>query len=180
MFTIFVDTCVWWNWFTYRAGTQMDERVGEHCKNLDEIYRLVQSRPDKVRILHNKKVENELGERFKTEFMKKILPVSDKVPIPLTRLDGTYCLDGSFIYGGRMGGSLRGLLTFDGYDQELEVAKAASNLKSGKNSMIKSHANESLTLSIWSQRFRPMHTFFLQTMSEPYWNYCKELQKNMR
>lgn len=132
MLTIFIDTCVWWNWFTYCAGAQIDERIAEHCKNFDEIYRLVQSRPDKARFLYNKKIENELGERFKSEFTQKILPVSNKIPIPLTRLDGAYCCDGSIIFGGRMGGSLRGLLTFDGYDQEIEVAKAASNLKSGE------------------------------------------------
>ncbi|MGY6217579.1 hypothetical protein ACW73L_20675 [Methylolobus aquaticus] len=132
MLTIFVDTCVWWHWFTYRDAAQLENRIREHCDSFDEIYKLVWRHPERSRFLHNKRIELELGDRFKAEFEQKVIPVSTRVPIPLTRYDGAYCHDGSVLRGGRMGGSLRDLLKIDGHPHDTALAMAADNLKEGE------------------------------------------------
>ncbi len=132
MLSIFVDTCVWHHWFTFDAGTVPHERIRQHCESFGKIYELVRSSPERARFLYNQRIEDELGERFKNEFTEKVLPVSTKIPIPLTRFDGAYCFDGSFLGGGRMGGSLRGLLTLHGYPHDAAVSRAAEALKEGE------------------------------------------------
>lgn len=110
----------------------MTSRLTEHCVSFSEIYQLVRAYPQHARFLYNKRIQDELGDRFLNEFSESVAPFSAKVPVPLTRLDGAYCFDGSITFGGRMGGSLRDLLTLDGYPQEESVKKAANSLVEGQ------------------------------------------------
>lgn len=131
MLSIFVDTCVWRHWFSFLAGSKLPKRIHEHCENFDEIYQLVLNNHSRVQFLHNQLVEIELGESFANDFAKNVVPVSQMIPIPLTRCDGRYRFDGSTLRGGRMGGSLRSLLTLDGYQQDERVREAAETLTEG-------------------------------------------------
>lgn len=132
MHKIFVDTCVWRHWFTFIAAKPLpQERIRQHCESFHKIYDLVRSAPDQACFLYNKRIEDELGESLKSEFNKHALPLSQKIPIPLTRCDGTYCFDGSIIFGGEMGGKLRDLLSIQGYPHELKLEQAANDLKEG-------------------------------------------------
>lgn len=130
MLNIFVDTCVWRHWLTFSAGRLAPHgQIKLHCESFEKIYRLVCTFPERGRFLHNKRIENELGERFRKEFAEKVLPVSTNIPIPLSRCDGAYRHDGSILAGGRMGGTLRALLTLHGYPQEAAVKCAAEALR---------------------------------------------------
>jgi len=132
MLEIFVDTCVWHHWFTFISGVPLrQERIHQHCESFQQIYDLVSSAPTRARFLHNKRIEDELGERFKKEFVERALPFSRKIPIPLTRYDGAYCYDGSILHGGRMGGTLRNLLTIQGYPHDAALEHAAETLEDG-------------------------------------------------
>lgn len=133
MYRIFVDTCVWWHWLTHRAGieiTNPDLIMEVVC--FDEIYQVVRNRPAQFVFLHNRRIELELGHRFSKDFFELVLPLSTSVPLPLTRYDGAYCHDGSILYGGECGGSLRDLLYASGRNHEVELRKAHDRLRQGE------------------------------------------------
>jgi hypothetical protein len=52
-----------------------------------------------------------------------------KVPIPLSRYDGTYKFDGSILSGGKYGGSLRKVLDVSGYDHEAGFMNARPDME---------------------------------------------------
>ena len=130
---VFVDTCVWRHWFVYRIDrARLSEALQAESNSFSEIYNCVTLSLGKSRFLYNARIRAELGERFEQSFEQLVDPYAVKVPIPLTRMDGSYSLDGSFIFGGRMGGSLRALLEDSGYQQERAVAHAAESLQPGE------------------------------------------------
>lgn len=133
MLNIFVDTCVWRHWFTSIAKKTAHNQILQHCVSFGNIYELVRATPEQARFLYNRRIEDELGERFKNNFIDMAFPLSTKIPIPLTRHDGAYCYDGSILHGGRMGGTLRDLLTLDGYQHESELKYKAETLQKGKS-----------------------------------------------
>jgi hypothetical protein len=62
-------------------------------------------------------------------FAEMIVPLADKVPIPLSRLDGAYPSDGSTLFGGVMGGSLDDFLELDGRCNREHLHAAAAGLE---------------------------------------------------
>ncbi|MGB3517317.1 MAG: hypothetical protein WBA43_12740 [Elainellaceae cyanobacterium] len=103
----------------------------EHSQSFDVIYQLVATSPS-AEFLFNSLVVHELGDRYQADFARYVLPVSKKVPIPLSRTDGLHRYDGSILCGGRMGGSLTVFLNADGYRQDLMVRNAAAELRDGQ------------------------------------------------
>ena len=134
MFRIFVDTCVWRHWFTYRSGggSDMPTRLSQHCDHFQIIYDRVVAVPTHARFLYNQLVKDELGNSFEDDFVAKVLPVSEKIPIPLTRFDGAYRYGDSILHGGELGGTLRALLSMYGYPHEEALKQAADALTEGK------------------------------------------------
>ncbi len=132
MLRILVDTCVWQHWFTLKvAPDRLSAALREHSQSFDAIYQLVATSPS-AEFLFNSLVVHELGDRYQADFARYVLPVSKKIPIPLSRTDGLHRYDGSILYGGRMGGSLTAFLNADGYQQDLMVRKAAVELHDGQ------------------------------------------------
>jgi len=128
MLKLFIDTCVWRHWFSEQEGNPVGVEIQRQSQCFEEIYGLVNASSGQARFLYNQRIVDELGPRFKDAFVQKALPVSTKIPIPMTRRDGAYKADGSILHGGKMGGSLRSLLTFEGYDQDKHVKEAAQSL----------------------------------------------------
>lgn len=129
MLRILIDTCVWWHWFTFKTAPDRLNAINQaHSKSFDTLYKLVSS-SNSAELLFNALVKYELGDRYQSEFQEYVLPVARKIVIPLSRCDGIYCLDGSILHGGKMGGSLNSFLVADGYQQDAMVAKAAAELK---------------------------------------------------
>jgi hypothetical protein len=129
---IFVDTNVWWNWFSSCEKT-VDIKFQQDCESFAQIFELVSNSSGRAIFLYNSRIKDELPTLFSAIFDQLALPFSLKVPIPLTRIDGAFRLDGSFLFGGRMGGTLRNILTESGYPQEDKILESAKALKSGEN-----------------------------------------------
>ncbi|WP_439345980.1 hypothetical protein [Vacuolonema iberomarrocanum] len=131
MKTIFIDTCVWWHWFSYldQPSTLLPKLRAE-AEAFQQIYNLVLN-SDSKQFVFNQKILDELGSRFAEHFKERVLPFAKKVPIPLTRLDGAYKFDGSFLYGGNFGGELRDLLTIQGYKHADKLEESANSLAAG-------------------------------------------------
>lgn len=127
---IFVDTCVWRHWLT-KDKTEV-ERLKENALAFDQVYQKVLEPKSNYKFLYNAKILDELGERFSAEIQNKILPYAERILIPLSRADGAYKADGSLMFGGSMGGSLREILNRSGYDHEKNLKKAAADLKPGE------------------------------------------------
>jgi hypothetical protein len=142
MLKIFVDTSVWRHWFTFVAGKSSTPKLEQHSANFQKIYDLVCNAPTKGHFLHSKCVENELGKKFEKQFTGKVLPFSEEILIPLTRLDGTYSLDGSILLGGKIGGMLRNLSSVDGYDIEANLKLVIEKIKTDKSSYKKVRKKE--------------------------------------
>lgn len=127
----YIDTCVWWRWFTWRGEPThrwtLQER--QDLTAFDEIFSYIdQSAPLGATFLHSELVLIELGPPRSQLFQEMVMPRSTKVVIPLTRTDGLYCYNGAITRGGRMGGKLRPLLALDGNNQDAQVAQAAATL----------------------------------------------------
>lgn len=130
MVRIFVDTCVWRHWFTFREDPdKLSKAIRDHSQNFDFIYRAALSSGN-VELLFSSLVEHELG-GYKKEFSGYIIPVARRVAVPFSRFDGLYSADGSVLHGGRMGGKLRCFLEADGYPQDAKVSEAAAGLNDG-------------------------------------------------
>lgn len=128
MKNIFVDTCLWWHWFSYLdQPSQLLPKFKSEAEAFQQIYNLVLN-SDSLQFVFNQRIVDELGSRFAKHFKDRVLPLSKKVPIPLTRLDGTYRLDGSFLHGGNFGGKLRDLLSTQGYDHAARLEESARAL----------------------------------------------------
>lgn len=133
MMRILVDTCVWQHWFTLKtAPDRLTAALQEHSQSFDAIYQLVAASPS-AEFLFNSLVEHELSDKYQLDFVRYVHPVSKKVPIPLSRLDGLHRYDGSILSGGRMGGSLIAFLNADGYQQDLMIKNAAAELSDGQS-----------------------------------------------
>jgi len=132
MLRILIDTCVWRHWFSYKTSpNRLSQTLRGHSESFEEIYRIVSS-SDRAEFLFNALVKYELGSKYQSEFSSYVLPVAKKIVIPLSRCDGLYHADGSILFGGRMGGSLKEFLTADGYSQDAMVSAAAAALSEGK------------------------------------------------
>lgn len=145
---LFVDTCVWRHWLTFKNNKAFEKRALENgAKEFDRIYDIVSSEPLKHIFLYNARIEGELTEYYLTG-----LPISfslikgsaylERIPIPLSRADGTYKCDGSLLCGGRFGGALRDMLSIDGYDHERALQKAVPNHKLGNPAHTKPRKKE--------------------------------------
>lgn len=132
MLRILVDTCVWRHWFTLKvAPDRLSAALREHSQSFDAIYQLVATSPS-AEFLFNSLVVHELGDRYQADFARYVLPVSKKVPIPLSRTDGLHRCDGSILCGGRMDVFLTAFLNADGYQQDRMVENAAAELRNGQ------------------------------------------------
>lgn len=131
---IFVDTCVWRYWLTLQNSRPIDGPLKESAIAFNKIYREISSHPDKHSFLYNTRIEDELPDDYLRNLpicFKKIITKRfvQKIPIPLSRADGTYKYDGSILCGGKLGGFLREILSMDGYDHETALKNAKPNLK---------------------------------------------------
>lgn len=106
---LFVDTCVWRHWLALKNEKPFESHALENdAKEFDQVYEAVSSEPLRHIFLYNARIEEEL-----TECYLKGLPISfssikqngcfERIPIPLSRADGTYKCDGSLLCGGRFG-----------------------------------------------------------------------------
>lgn len=128
---IFVDTCVWRHWFCYlHKPSELSPEFKAESEAFQQIYDL-RLNNDSIQFVFNQKIQDELGSNFVLDFEERVLPFAKKVPIPFTRLDGTYKLDGSFLVGGNFGGKLRDLLTLQGYNHPDKLKEAANSLALG-------------------------------------------------
>jgi len=84
----------------------------EESEAVQKIYDLVLN-SDSMQFVFNKRIIDELGSNFAEDFQERVFPFAKKIPIPLTRHDGAYKMDGSLLYGGNFGGALRYLLPPD-------------------------------------------------------------------
>ncbi len=130
---LFVDTCVWRHWLAFKNKRPFANRALKNdAKEFDRLYGVVSSEPLRHIFLYNARIEGEL-----TECYLNGLPISfslikengyfERIPIPLSRADGTYKCDGSLLCGGRFGGALRSVLSMDGYDHERALQTATPN-----------------------------------------------------
>jgi len=123
---IFVDTSTWRHWFSLRAGKLFANSDQEaEARAFAELYANVVENRSAAPFLYNARIRLELPEGLRPEFDELVKPYARFVPIPLSRCDGAYKADGSLLFGGRMGGSLRCMLSMDGYDHEEELKNAA-------------------------------------------------------
>ncbi|MEP0914204.1 hypothetical protein NDI45_25175 [Leptolyngbya sp. GB1-A1] len=128
MKNIFVDTCVWWHWFSYlKQSSKLSSNLKAESEAFQQIYNIVLNSSSK-QFVFNQKIVDELSSQFAAQFKEKVLPFAKKVPIPLTRLDGTYKFDGSILCGGNFGGTLRDLLVIYGYKHADKLEEAAEFL----------------------------------------------------
>lgn len=139
---LFVDTCVWWHWLTLKNNKPFKNHVSQnHAEDFDQIYEIVSSERSKHVFLYNALIEGEFRDCYLNGLPWSFSEISDihhfeKTPIPLSRCDGTYKADGSILAGGRFGGSLRGILSIDGYDHEKALQKATPNYKRPGNNPV--------------------------------------------
>jgi len=128
---IFIDTCVWHYWFCYlHDSSRLNSIQKFEAEAFQKIYEKVIS-SDILQFVYNQRIASELSSEFTADFRARVIPCAEKIPIPLTRLDGAYKLDGSFKFGGSFGGTLRELLTMQGYDHSRKLENAARNLEDG-------------------------------------------------
>lgn len=131
MLKIFVDTCVWRYWVSWIAGRISD--LSPHCADataFDEVHTAIKRGQVQAQLLYDERVMLELGEVLAAEVRKRTEGHSTRVPIPLTRADGSFKHDGSILGGGVHGGSLDVLLTADGLDHERLIHEAAQRAQS--------------------------------------------------
>lgn len=131
MLKIFVDTCVWRHWLSWIAGRISD--LSPHCADataFDDVVMAIKRGHVQARLLYDERVMLELGEALATEVRRRTEGHSTRVPIPLTRADGSFKLDGSILFGGVHGGSLDVMLTADGVDHERLIHEAAVRAQS--------------------------------------------------
>ena len=133
---LFVDTCVWRHWLAFKNKRPFENRALENeAKEFDRVYDVVvSSEPLRHIFLYNARIEGEL-----TACYFNGLPISfsliketgcfERIPIPLSRADGTYKCDGSLLCGGRFGGALKGMLSMDGHDHERALGAAVTKSK---------------------------------------------------
>ena len=132
---LFVDTSVWRHWLTFKNKKLFENDVlKNHAKEFDRIYDIVSSQPFKHVFLYNARVEGELPDLYLNNlpisFSKiKVNSYFTETAIPLSRADGTYKADGSLLCGGRFGGTLKGILSIDGYDHQKALQTAVPNYK---------------------------------------------------
>jgi len=132
---LFVDTCVWRYWLTLKNSILFDKSDFEkHAEDFDKIYEIVSFEPLKYVFLYDARVEGELPDCYLSDHKMAFSQIKEnsfckKVPIPLSRADGTYKLDGSLLGGGKFGGVLRDMLSMDGYDHEKAFQTAVPNIK---------------------------------------------------
>lgn len=135
MIKIFVDTCVWQHWLALRAEKHFtNPDLEANAKAFEKIYEIVSSYAQKFMFLYSARIEGELPDEYlcKLAFCFQKVKQSDfiqQVVIPLSRADGTYRADGSLSFGGRLGGTLRIILSIDGYDHEEQLKKAIPNFR---------------------------------------------------
>lgn len=131
MLKIFVDTCVWRHWLSWIAGRISD--LSPHCADataFDDVLMAIKRGHVQAQLLYDERVMLELGEALAAEVRRRTEGHSTRVPIPLTRADGSFKADGSILLGGIHGGSLDILLTADGVDHERLVHEAAQRARS--------------------------------------------------
>lgn len=132
---MFVDTCVWRHWLTLKNSMSFKNHVLEnHAKKFDQIYKIVSSAPLRHIFLYNVRIEGELTDSYLNGLLISFTKIKgncyfEKIPIPLSRADGTYKCDGSLLGGGQIGGALRDVLSTDGYDHERALQTATPNYK---------------------------------------------------
>ncbi len=134
---MFVDTCVWRYWLTLKNSMNFENKFIENDANdFDQIYKIVSSEPLKHVFLYNARIEGELPDSYLNSLLISFSKIKEncylkKIPIPLSRCDGTYKCDDSLLGGGRFGGELREILSIDGYDHEtaLKTATPKYNLE---------------------------------------------------
>lgn len=129
---ILVDSCALRHWLSWKANKPFDnDRLKFEAEAFDVIFGRV-AKPGTTPFLYNARTVIELPDSVRPDFDRVVRPFCVKVPIPLTRADGSYRADGSVLRGGRMGGSLRALLSLDGYDHEHRLRGAARGLRGRK------------------------------------------------
>ena len=130
MVTIFVDTCVWRHWFTFKAKKPFKSPdLEKNAEAFDKIYEMVIFNPLKFVFLYNACIQNEL-KQYSNEFAELTQPKNfNKIPIPLSRADGTYLANGSILAGGNFGGTVKKILSLDGHDHEEAIQKTPPNMK---------------------------------------------------
>ena len=132
---LFVDTSVWRHWLTFKNKKLFENHVLEmHAKEFDRIYEIVSSQLFKHVFLYNDRVEGELPDLYLNDlpisFSKiKVNSYFTKTAIPLSRADGTNKADGSLLCGGHFGGTLKEILSIDGYDHQKALQTAVPNYK---------------------------------------------------
>lgn len=132
---IFVDTCVWRYWLTLKNNVNFENHDFEiHAKVFDQIYNIVSSDPQKNVFLYNARIEGELPDEYRSKLPVSFSRISEnrymnQVPIPLSRADGTYKADGSVLLGGSFGGTLREILSMNGYDHETALQNTKPNYR---------------------------------------------------
>lgn len=132
---LFVDTCVWRHWLTLKNGRPFENcALEKHATDFDQIYEIVTSESLKHIFLYDARIEGELPDCYLNGFPMSFSKIKEngyfeKIPIPLSRADGTYKADGSLLGGGRFGGSLRDMLSVDGHDHERALRDAVPNSK---------------------------------------------------
>lgn len=129
----FVDTCVWRHWLTLKNGIEFENyTLKKHATDFQQVYDIVSSGPLKHIFLYDARVEGELPDLYLNSLKLSFSKVKDsgcleKIPIPLSRADGTYKCDGSLLCGGRFGCALRDMLSIDGHDHETALQVTAPN-----------------------------------------------------
>jgi len=130
MIKIFVDTCVWRHWFTFKAKkTLKNPELKKNAEAFDKIYELVISNPLNFVFIYNACIQNEL-KQYSNEFAKLTqLKNFNNISIPLSRADGTHLADGSVLAGGNFGGTVRKILSLYGHDHEKAIQKTPPDMK---------------------------------------------------
>jgi len=135
MVKIFVDTCVWRHWFSFKHyGSIENHFFNENAKAFDKIYKKVFSSPDKFLFLYNSRIEGELPDKYLFELPFCFQQIKDKgfmkkIPVPLSRADGTYRADGSVLACGDYGGTIIKILSIGGNNHLENMSKAKPNFK---------------------------------------------------
>lgn len=135
MIKIVVDTSVWRHWLTLKTKKSIsDSELKKDAIAFEEIYKLVSSLPSELKLMYCNRVETELPKEYRTEHICSFEKIKqfdfiEKIPIPLSRHDGTDKYDRSLLYGGKAGGTLRKILNMDGYNHETELKNANPTLK---------------------------------------------------
>lgn len=125
---LLIDSCTWRHWNSHRSGKVIPQHLRVFSEAFDQVYELAVS--GSITLLYNDRVRQEL-DGVPGLFNETIVPLSVKVPIPLSRADGAYLFDGSMLSGGVMGGSLDDFLELDGRRNQEALSAAAAGLGPG-------------------------------------------------